>query len=95
LGFQENTDVVLSGDHLMWDLTSADWYSSSGERKLLMVFTGQQKGIEKKTMWFDVAPTLLDVFGRFATNSFGRKCARKGNGTEPGDECGFGRTPVP
>lgn len=87
LGLDETTEVVFYGDHLLW--TEPVWYENGLVRKLLMVFPNQKHGfINKRTSWYDVPPTLLEILGiteyepkfPFGENMFGPL-----NGTMPTD----------
>jgi arylsulfatase A-like enzyme len=54
-----------------------------------MVFPTQKRGrIEKRTTWFDVAPTLLDLVGIKGYSPqfpYGESMFSERNGTEPND----------
>jgi phosphoglycerol transferase MdoB-like AlkP superfamily enzyme len=87
LGLDKNSEVVLYGDHLLWGTNG--WYEDTQKRRLLMVFANQKYGwIEKRTTWFDVAPTLLDIVGIKEYQPpfpYGEIMFSEKNGTEPQD----------
>jgi hypothetical protein len=87
LGLENNTEVVLYGDHLLWG--EPQFYDHGEERRLLMVFASQnQSRIVKRTTWFDVAPTLLDLVGIKGYDPhfpYGENMFSDRQGTEPSD----------
>jgi phosphoglycerol transferase MdoB-like AlkP superfamily enzyme len=87
LGLDNNTEVVLYGDHLLWGSPQA--YDHGPERRLLMVFASHGRSrIVKRTTWFDVAPTLLDLVGIKEYDPpfpYGENMFSDQNGTEPSD----------
>jgi phosphoglycerol transferase MdoB-like AlkP superfamily enzyme len=89
LGLDKNTEIVISGDHLIWTWPTAGWYEHGVERKLLTVIPTQKRGIiQKRTTWFDIAPTLLDLAGIKGYDPlfpFGESIFSEKNGSEAKD----------
>ena len=89
LGMDENTEMVVFGDHL--SMTRTKFFRSQSDRTLSVFFPlheqdeGWRIGSSKEVTYYDLAPTIMDLLGVEYSPPFpfGSSMIRPGKGYAP------------